>query len=318
MKFTSLTEDVKNISKLPDRPSLEAGYTSDDVKALFDKAGESIKNYINTILIEELASMTENFSGADRVGSGVIDTLPGDTVQEKLKSVASQIKDLANSTLPDGSVSPEKFSPEISDFLTSASIRCVKFFETGTHTFTVQRDGTYKITAVGGGAGGGLNPAAFNHSLGGGSAASAILWVDLKKNDILTLNIGKGGKGLYKTEEGNAVNGTNGENTTVMLGSDTLLSAEGGILSLMSVAKAEGGDLNYSGEFGKAGRIYGSSTHTLIHTMGGDSILGRGCCYEDDVAGIGGGGFCGKNLGIGVYENGTDGGNGAVIIEYMK
>ncbi len=319
MKLTTLKEDLKNISKLPDRPNLEAGYTSEEVKALFDKAGESIKNYINTVLIEEISSTAHSSSGADRVGSGEIDTLPGDTVQEKLISAASQIKDLANGTLPDGSVTPEKFSPEISAFLTSASVRCDKFFEVGEHTFTVERDGTYKVTAVGGGAGGGMDPADLLHSLGGGAGASAVAWLELEKGDVLTLNIGAGGKGLYTNEKGNYVNAESGENTTVKLGSETLITAEGGLLSLGSVAKAVGGDLNYSGGYAKVGRFYNSSSSpAVLFTVGGDSLLGRGACFESDMAGIGGGGFAGKNISAGVYVDGTDGGNGAVIIEYMK
>lgn len=319
MKLTALKEDLKNISKLPDRPNLEKGYTADEVKALFDKAGESIKNYINTVLIEEISSVALSQSGADRVGSGEIDTLPGDTVQEKLISVAGQIKDLANGTLPDGSVTPDKFSPEISQFLTSASVRCEKFFELGEHTFTVERDGTYKITAVGGGAGGGMDPANLLHSLGGGGGASAVVWLELKKGDVLTLNIGAGGKGLYTDESGSYVNAVSGNSTTVKLGSNTVVTAEGGLLSLGSTAKATGGDLNYSGGYAKVGRFYNSSSSpAVLHTIGGDSLLGRGASFESDSAGVGGGGFAGKNIGAGLYVDGSDGGDGAVIIEYMK
>ena len=49
MKITSFAKDVKNISKLSDRPNIENGYSPAALKELFDKAGVDIKEYINKI-----------------------------------------------------------------------------------------------------------------------------------------------------------------------------------------------------------------------------------------------------------------------------
>lgn len=318
MNFSEFSQDVKNISALPDRPSLENGYTSDMLKALFDKAGEDIKDFINNTLLKELVSSADTFSGADRIGSGVIDIIEGKTVQEKLQSIAEHIKELANGTLPDGSVTPDKFSPEISDFLTSASIRRAIFTEVGENTFEVQRDGVYKVTMVGGGAGGGQDPNHGFHSCGGGSGAGVILWCELKKGDVCTFNIGKGGSGLVATGDEVAV-ATAGEDSEFYINSNLRARASGGTIGLTERAKAEGGDLNFQGGFPKIGDYFkSSSSPAVMFSIGGDSILGNGAALRSDIAGFGGGGFSSDRLSSATYYNGTDGGNGAAIIEYIK
>lgn len=318
MNFSEFSQDVKNISALPDRPSLENGYTSDMLKALFDKAGEDIKNFINNTLLKELVSSADTFSGADRIGTGTIDIIEGETVQEKLQSIAEHIKGLANGTLPDGSVTPDKFSPEISEFLTSASIRRAVFTEVGENTFEVPRDGVYKITMVGGGAGGGQNPKYGFHSCGGGAGAGVILWCELKKGDVCTFNIGSGGKGFISSDAGKIV-ATAGEDSEFYVNSQIRARASGGTLGLTERAKAEGGDLNFQGGFPKVGDYYNSSVSpAVIFSVGGDSILGSGAAFRGDVAGFGGGGFASERLSSTDYYNGTDGGDGAAVIEYLK
>ena len=317
MNFSEFSKDVKNISSLPDRPSLENGYTSDMLKALFDKAGEDLKDFINNTLLKELVSTADTFSGADRIGTGAIDIIEGKTVQEKLESIAEQIKGLANGTLPDGSVTPDKFSPEIADFLTSASIRRAVFTKVGENTFEVPRNGVYKVTMVGGGAGGGQDPDDGFHSCAGGSGAGVILWCELKKGDLCTFNIGRGGRGLVYDDTGLSV-ATAGEDSELYVNSQLRAKASGGTLGLTERAKAEGGDLNFQGGFPKVGDYFNSSTSpAVMFSVGGDSILGSGASFREDVAGIGGGGFASRRLNSTSYHNGTDGGDGAAIIEYL-
>ena len=57
MSFTKLTEDVENVSKLDDKPTL----TASDLKAVFDKGCKDIKIAINN-LIDELHSKTASSS----------------------------------------------------------------------------------------------------------------------------------------------------------------------------------------------------------------------------------------------------------------
>ena len=318
MKLTTFKEDVENISRLPDRPNLEAGFTSEELKAYFDKAGRDIKSYINGVLIEELASSAEHGSGADKIGSGAIETLPGNTVQEKLAALSSQIRELASGTIPDGSITPDKFSPAISAFLTSASVRRKAFLEKGEYTFKVERSGTYKITMVGGGGGGGQLPSNILYSCAGGGGASAILWCDLVEGDVCLFKVGGGGRGL-KMENEAIVHATAGESTTFHLNSVLKATAEGGYVGLEARAKATGGDLNISGGYPVVGSFFNSSSApAVINSIGGESLLGRGSAFEGDEAGIGGGGFASKRLTSTYYRSGAHGGDGGVIIEYIS
>lgn len=50
MRLTKLTENLNKISSLPDKPTLQ----SDELKAVFDEAGNIIKDYINNVLIDEI------------------------------------------------------------------------------------------------------------------------------------------------------------------------------------------------------------------------------------------------------------------------
>ena len=54
MALTKLTDNVSNVSSLDDKPSL----SSTELKRVFDRGNESIKEYINTILIPELEERT--------------------------------------------------------------------------------------------------------------------------------------------------------------------------------------------------------------------------------------------------------------------
>lgn len=317
MKLSLFKGDVENISKLSDRPNIENGYTSNTLKALFDKSGVDIKEYINTVLIEELASTAFDASGAERIGSAIIDTVPGETVQEKLVALSNQINGLANGTIPDGSITPEKFSPVISAFLTSASIRSKVFDKPGEHSFAVERSGTYKFTMSGGGAGGGVDPSNIHHQLGGGGGASVILWIDLKEGDSCTLSVGEGGEGM--TTDGTAFvsHAKAGGNTMLTVNGKVIATAEGGMVGKERRAMAIGGSINHNGGYPKSGKYYGTTGGEVVFDLGGDSFLGEGAAYISDVPGIGGGGYAGKYHGSGVYKKGYSGGNGCVIVEYM-
>lgn len=50
MSLTKLTENLNNVSNLPDKPSMR----TDELKAVFDKAGNIIKKYINETLTEDI------------------------------------------------------------------------------------------------------------------------------------------------------------------------------------------------------------------------------------------------------------------------
>ena len=60
LNITNLTANVNNIQGLSDRPNTADGITSQELKALFDKAGADIKLYINSIQNTELENYINN------------------------------------------------------------------------------------------------------------------------------------------------------------------------------------------------------------------------------------------------------------------
>jgi hypothetical protein len=54
MALTKLTADVNNIQALSDKPNEIDGLTSSQLKERYDRAGATIKQYINEVLIPEL------------------------------------------------------------------------------------------------------------------------------------------------------------------------------------------------------------------------------------------------------------------------
>lgn len=315
MKITAFDGDVENISKLEDRPNIESGYTADALKALFDKAGVDIKKYINSTLIEELASATTGKSGADKIGSGTIANVSGSTVQEKLKTLASQISDLTDSSVPDGSITIEKLEEDLAFFIETCALKSKMFHNPGVWYFTIPRDGYYRITVVGGGAGGGVLPTDVSYKLGGGSGATSILWCSMCKGDSCVITVGAGGAGLTVNGTTLVSNAQDGGASSVWVNDMEWVSAEGGKFGLGQRAQTSGGTFDYSGGYPKAGDIYDGE---LEFNMGGDSACGNGGAFAGDTAGIGGGGYAGEHIGNGAYKQGYDGGNGAVLIEYFK
>lgn len=315
MKITAFDGDVENISKLEDRPNIESGYTADALKALFDKAGVDIKEYINSTLIEELASATTGKSGADKIGSGTIANVSGSTVQDKLKSLSNQINELTDSSVPDGSITIEKLDSSIANFINYVTYDARTYTRPGTYSFAVPRDGTYKVTVVGGGAGGGVLPTDVSYRLGGGSGATSVIWCSMCKGAYCTFIVGKGGAGLTVDGTTFVANAQDGGGSSFSVDDMEWASAEGGKFGLGQRAQASGGTFNYNGGYPKVGDIYDGE---FEFNMGGDSACGNGGAFAGDTAGVGGGGYAGEHIGNGAYNQGYNGGDGIVVIEYLQ
>ena len=54
MALTKLTANVNNIQALSDKPNETDGLTSAELKERFDRAGATIKEYLNEVLTDEL------------------------------------------------------------------------------------------------------------------------------------------------------------------------------------------------------------------------------------------------------------------------
>lgn len=86
MSLTKLTENLNKVSSLPDRPTLQ----SDELKAIFDEAGNSIKDYINEILIDEIEKLISDT--AKETKTTINNTLTSTSTSEALS--ANQGKNL--------------------------------------------------------------------------------------------------------------------------------------------------------------------------------------------------------------------------------
>lgn len=60
MALTKLTENVNIIQSLSDRPNSIDGLTAAQLKERYDRAGAIIKDYLNTVLTEELDALLVN------------------------------------------------------------------------------------------------------------------------------------------------------------------------------------------------------------------------------------------------------------------
>lgn len=87
--LTKFLTDVKNIQALPDKPA----QTSNELKQLFDKAGEDIKNYINNELIIEIKeAFTKIFEVLDNKSEQI------ETSTKNIRDLENNIKQIEEST----------------------------------------------------------------------------------------------------------------------------------------------------------------------------------------------------------------------------
>lgn len=80
MSLTKLTENLNKVSSLPDKPTLQP----DELKAVFDNAGNAIKNYINEVLTEEIEKLVSDTAKTTK--TTVENTLDSDSVINALSS----------------------------------------------------------------------------------------------------------------------------------------------------------------------------------------------------------------------------------------
>lgn len=104
MPFTKKDDFTRKIIDLPDKPTIPA----EELKAYFDIQPEELRVALNN-LIDQLANTTDGSSGADNIGVTPIDSSP-DNLQDVLKWLKQQIDFSALGQIPDGSITPEKFS----------------------------------------------------------------------------------------------------------------------------------------------------------------------------------------------------------------
>jgi len=71
--LTKLTEDLNKVQALDDQPNANGGLTAAQVKAVFDDAGNAIKDFINDTLTEEIA---DQFATQTQLADVVLGDIP--------------------------------------------------------------------------------------------------------------------------------------------------------------------------------------------------------------------------------------------------
>jgi Mg/Co/Ni transporter MgtE len=85
MSLTKLTANLNNISSLPDKPTLQ----SDELKALFDEAGNVIKEYLNEVLTDEVEKLVSDTARTTK--TTVENTLDSDSIANALSSAQGKV-----------------------------------------------------------------------------------------------------------------------------------------------------------------------------------------------------------------------------------
>jgi hypothetical protein len=101
MALTKLTANVNNIQALSDRPNEIDGLDSSALKERFDRAGATIKNYINNTLTEELDTITSS-SGEE------VTELAGDlsSLTETVRNLSNTVESISQATLDFSKIYP--------------------------------------------------------------------------------------------------------------------------------------------------------------------------------------------------------------------
>lgn len=106
MSFTRLTKDLNIISRLDDEPNDVGGLTAAELKAEFDKAGNAVKDWLNTVLLPALEG-----GGAENIGIAPVSSLTGAlTVQAALEKLVMQMQEITQGSVADGSINTAKLA----------------------------------------------------------------------------------------------------------------------------------------------------------------------------------------------------------------
>jgi hypothetical protein len=158
---------------------------------------------------------------------------------------------------------------------------------TSSGSFTAPYYGTYKVTVTGGGGSGGNNNANTSGNggaSGGGGAGTAIKWLTLSANQVVTVTVGSGGAACSNVYNSNSSGNTGGSSSF-----GSYCSATGGHGGVYSGSAGGGsgsnGDINLSGETTQlpAENIYSDGP---VSTNGGSSYWGGGSSYGAGSSGV--------------------------------
>lgn len=126
--FPTLDTNLNHVQALDDLPNQTGGLTAAELKAVFDQAGNDIKDYINGTLLKALESVSAGSSGAEGIG------FPPDASFPTVNNVLSALtylrtivqsgnvddNDVYTNAIQDGAVTEPKLA---TDAVTNAKIK---------------------------------------------------------------------------------------------------------------------------------------------------------------------------------------------------
>lgn len=122
MALTKLNDDLNIISALDDLPNDVGGLTAAELKAKFDKAGNTIKLYLNNTLVAELDTKFTDLVAKDAELQAAIDELVGFTLPDNAVTTAKianqavthaklDLNAVENSNIKTGAVNGDSIAP---------------------------------------------------------------------------------------------------------------------------------------------------------------------------------------------------------------
>ena len=202
-------DGIKNEIVFPDTP-IDSKSAREQFQRLYDQVRDALNLLQRTLCDPDGAK----YVGADTPG------LEGDTVALKLKKLKEICDGLATGVTPPDYITDDLLFGDIKigslkTLLTrdkscvvkalNELLTCTKYrpyIITESCDFIVPQTGLYKVTVVGGGAGGcvtGNDVDTFDPTApGGASGGTAIKWIELLADQVIEVTVGKGGKGAKK------------------------------------------------------------------------------------------------------------------------
>ena len=113
MSLPRVPNTLGTISKLDDRPNDTGGLTAAELKAKFDKDAETLKSFLNNLLIPYL----ESASAAAQLG---IKTIPGFSaadIQTALEQIVAAMQDVTQGAVANKSITLEKLAEDVTTVL---------------------------------------------------------------------------------------------------------------------------------------------------------------------------------------------------------
>ncbi len=214
MSFSPLNQPFDYIRSLPDRPRLSEGYTPEDIKERFDRAGVTLKDYINNVLLPALENQDAGESAAEAIGSAAVGDIPAGTLHAQLcrlreENVALEglLKDAAAGLFVPDSIAFSHLNTDLRASISAAEkkdLSIAVFTTAGEHSFTVPKTGLYRLRMCGAGGGGtyynsriqsgDVPEAGVNFPCRGGAAGASLeAFLPLIKGEEFIFRLGRGG-----------------------------------------------------------------------------------------------------------------------------